>query len=98
MKATADREEDRRKKLETWPLQFGSHLGQLPLDGRVPVAGADRFSVRSGVVMRTGATLHFTLVFERPAVGAAALARWLSQRGFVDFKYEFSFLPADDND
>jgi Zn-dependent protease len=77
----------RGKEIERWQSGFGSHLGQLPMDGNVPVAGADRYSTVSGIASSAGQTVRLDVVFERPSDGARTLAVWLSKRG-VRIKYD----------
>lgn len=77
-----------QKDIKKWELEFGSHLGQLPLEGDEPAAGANRFSAR-GTATAPNRQLHFGMDFERPADGAPALIKWLSQKDCVKMKYDF---------
>lgn len=87
-----------QKETEGWWVRLGSRLGQLPLDGKAPIPGADRFSTSWGAVVRKDRTIRFDMAWNQPAFGAPALLEWLAQEGCEDFRYEFRLAAADDND
>jgi Zn-dependent protease len=63
-------------------------LGQLPLEKGVPQAAADRFSVISGHVERTGSRLRLRwLSFPQVSEGLPAFTQWLNDQHCVDLKY-----------
>lgn len=67
----------------------GPRLGQLPLDGSQPVAGAEAYSASFGSVKHDGTQLTFTwFSFNDPVYGPPTLVRWLAANGCTQFRYE----------
>jgi hypothetical protein len=85
-----------RKERKKWASEFGSHLGQLPMEGETPAAGSNRYSVQYGTAIVVDSILHISVSFERPADGAPALIKWLSQHGCTKMKYDFQVGIEDD--
>jgi Zn-dependent protease len=79
----------KQEEWEQWAIEFGSRLGQLPMEGKIAAAGANRMSAQFGTVNRVGSTIYINVCLECPSTGAAALAHWLSRRGCKDLKYDF---------
>jgi Zn-dependent protease len=68
--------------------ELWQRLGQLPLDNGMPKAEADRFSVISGHVERTGSRLRLRwLSFPQVSEGLPAFTQWLNDQHCVDLKY-----------
>jgi hypothetical protein len=73
---------------------MAARMGQLPLAGGKPEAGASRYSAPFGSATHSGSQLRISWMnFEDPSHGAPALAHWLAARGGTSMKYEFR-LPS----
>jgi Zn-dependent protease len=73
--------------------ELGPLMGQLllPPDGSRPTPRVLRYSPRWGYVRQAAAgKIVVNVSFEDVSYGAPALLSWLRQRGYGDFKYEFS--------
>ena len=78
--------------------ELGPLMGQVPMDGDAPAAGAERYIASFGSASREGLLVTIRgLTFADDAQGAPALVAWLGGRGCVDFRYRFSAagLPQD---
>ena len=79
--------------------ELWQRLGQLPLDKGMPKADADRFSVISGHVERTGSRLRLRwLSFPRVSEGLPAFTQWLHDQHCVDLKYRIERQTNADDD
>ncbi len=79
---------DLSKEIKAWEAKMAPRFRQLPMQGGVPLPGAERFSTRWGSAFLAGPLLRIDAAFEQPAVGLPALAQWLSRRGCFDLKYD----------
>lgn len=71
--------------------ELGPLMGQLPLQGDEPIAGAARYSHVWGNAAHAEQTITFYGVsFVDIVHGAPALIHWLSDKGCSDFKYDLT--------
>lgn len=79
--------------------ELWQRLGQLPLDKGMPKGDADRFSIISGHVERTGSRLRLRwLSFPQASDGLPAFSQWLNDQHCVDLKYRIERQTNADDD
>jgi Zn-dependent protease len=79
--------------------ELWQRLGQLPLDKGMPKANADRFSIITGHVERTGSRLRLQwLSFPKVSEGLPAFTQWLNDEHCVDLKYRIERQTNADDD
>lgn len=77
-----------REDQQSLAAEMGPLLGQIPLDDGKPQAGAERYSLRHGYVIRNEATLNLAwLGFVDLFAGPWAALHWLTERGCGQFRY-----------
>jgi Zn-dependent protease len=88
--AEEEAEEDNSKEYTRLMEDIAPRLGQVRMENGKPAPDSERYITTRGAVLREGLLLSFQWIgFKSPVDGAAALTKWLLQKGCIGAKYDF---------